>query len=175
MPKVSSCSTAYSASRGGGELKRARRFCSSQQKGALAVGATDRQEAAVERRVEILQVAVVGEDPVAAPQLAHEGMGVLQRDVALRRLADVGDDVLRADRIPAHQLGDGRFDGRLRIEEEAAAGALEEGDAPAVAVHVGEPAARVEALERKTDVGRRVAVHAEQLAHGWNLSQEPAQ
>ena len=62
---------------------------------ALAVGVADRAERAVQARREVLQVAVVREHPVAAPQLAHERVRVLERDAALRRLADVGDDVAR--------------------------------------------------------------------------------
>ena len=62
----------------------------------------------MQARREALQVAVVREHPVAAPQLAHERVRVLERDAALRRLADVGDDVLAADRVAPHHLGDRR-------------------------------------------------------------------
>ena len=64
---------------------------------ALAVSLADRLERAVQARPVARQVAVVREDPVAAPQLAHERVRVLERDAALRRLADVGDDVPALD------------------------------------------------------------------------------
>jgi hypothetical protein len=86
--------------------KRARSCCSRKQKArSLSVLPTGRNGPS---RVgpEILQVAVVGEHPVAAPQLAHEGMAVFQRDLALRGLADVGDDVQGLDRVLLDQFGD---------------------------------------------------------------------
>ena len=85
--------------------------------GVLAVGAAHRVEAAVQPRTEVLQVAVVGEHPVAAPQLAHEGVAVLQVHRALRGLADVGDDVAALDRVAADQLGHRRLAGRLVVDE----------------------------------------------------------
>ena len=51
------------------------------------------------------------------------------------------------------------------IEEDAAAAAFEERDAPAVGMLVGAAAALAKAGERETDVGRDVAVHPQQLAH----------
>ncbi len=95
------------------------------------------------------------------PELAHEGVGVFQPDDALRRLADVGDDILRVDRILAYQLGERRGAGRLGFEKDAGPAPLEESNAPAVGMHVGGAAARLEAGEGKADVGRNIAVHAE--------------
>ena len=74
---------------------------------AFAVGVAHRAEARVQPGLEVLEVAVVGEHPVAPPQLAHERVAVLQRDLALRRLADVGDHVAAADGVVADQLGHG--------------------------------------------------------------------
>src|SRR5574343_313406 len=125
----------------------AAQFLKQPAEGAFAVGQADRDEAAVERRREIEQVAVVGENPVAAPQFAYEGMGVFQPDCALRRLADMGDDVPGADRVAAYQFGDRRGARRLRAEQEPGALALEEGDAPAVGMDVGGAAAGLEAAE----------------------------
>ena len=139
--------------------------------GALAVGAAHRAEAGVQARAEVLQVAVVREHPVAAPQLAHERVAVLQRDLALRRLADVGDDVAALDRVAADQLGHRRLAGRLVVDEVAQAAALEEGDAPAVGVVVGAAAALRETREAEGHVRRRVAVHPEQLAHAAIIRQ----
>ena len=115
--------------------------CMSQQKArSLSVAPTGRK-LAVQARVEVLQVAVVREHPVAAPQLAHERVAVLQRHGALRGLADMGDDVAALDRVAADQLGHRRVAGRLVVHEVAQPGALEEGDAPAVGVVVGAAAA----------------------------------
>ena len=80
--------------------------------GAFAVGVAHRAEGAVQPRLEALQVAVVRKHPVAAPQLAHEGVGVLQRHAALRGLADVGDDVVAADRVALDQVGHRRVGAR---------------------------------------------------------------
>ena len=132
----------------------------------LAVGAAHRAERRVQARVVLLQVAVVGEHPVPAPQLALERVRVLQRHAALRRLADVGDDVVAADRIAPHHVGHRRVASALRVDEQAHAVALEEGDAEAVLVFLGP---RAEAGEAEHDVGRRVRVHAEQLAHRGSL------
>jgi hypothetical protein len=97
-------------------------------------------------------------------------VAILQRHLALRGLADVRDDVLALDRVAANQLGHGRLAGALVIHEVAHAAPLEEGDAPAVAVVVGAPAALGKAGEAEGHVGGRVAVHAEQLAHGGRAS-----
>ena len=83
-------------------------FLKQPTEGAFAVGESDRNEAAIELRHEIEQIAVMGKDPVASPQFAHEGMRVLQSDGALRCLADMGDDVFGANRITTNQLGDRR-------------------------------------------------------------------
>ena len=50
----------------------------------------------------------MGKHPVATPQLADEGMAILECDLALRRLANVRDDVFRFDRVAFDQLGHGR-------------------------------------------------------------------
>ncbi len=46
------------------------------------------------------------------------------------------------------------------------AATLKEGNAPAIRVGVGAPAALGEAGKTKEHVGRRVAIHSKQLAHG---------
>ena len=71
----------------------------------LAVGVADRPETTVQARREVFQITVVRKHPVAAPQLTHERVGVLQRHAALRGFADVGDDVAALDREVLHQLG----------------------------------------------------------------------
>jgi hypothetical protein len=76
----------------------------------------------------------------------------------------VSNDVHGTDRIALDQLGDGRFEGRLCVDEQPATLALEEGDAPTVTVMVGYPASGAESFERKADVGRNIAIHSQQLA-----------
>src|SRR6185369_5816476 len=129
---------------------------------ALAVGRTDRPERAVQTRRVALEVAVVREHPVAPPQLAHERMGVLERDRPLRRLANVGDDVRAADRIVADHRRDRRLACARRVDEEAHALVLEERDAETVLVLLR---ARREPREAEHHVGRHIGVHAEELAH----------
>ena len=119
----------------------ARNSCSRKQKArSLSVLPTGRK-APSSGGSKLLEVAVVGEHPVAAPQFAHKRMAVLERDMALRGLADVGDDVGRLDRIVLDQFGDRRGDGGLVVDEMAHAGALEKGDAPAIVVGIGAAAA----------------------------------
>lgn len=73
--------------------------------GALAVGGAYGQVTAGELRIEIEQIAVVGEDPVAAPEFALEGVGVLQTDIALRGLADMRHHIHGLNRVVLHQSG----------------------------------------------------------------------
>jgi len=130
--------------------------------GQLAVGAAHGAEAAVQAWRKTLEVSVVRHHPVAAPELAHEGVGVLQRHLPLRGLADVGDDIAALDRVALHQLGHGRLAGAVVIDEQAQARVLEEGDAEAVLVLVGP---RGQAGEGEHHVGGGVGIHAQQLAH----------
>ena len=58
----------------------------------------------MQARAKVFEVAVVGEDPVAPPQLTHKRVAVLQTDHPLGGLADMGDDVFAFDGIPADQL-----------------------------------------------------------------------
>ncbi|MNT60158.1 hypothetical protein D3C72_1977170 [compost metagenome] len=128
--------------------------------GQFAVGIAHWLVDAGQERGEALQVAVMGKDPVAAPQLAHEGVAVLQQHGALRGLADMRDDVLGLDRVALDQVRHRRGAGGLVVDEQAAGLVLEEGDAEAVGVVVGHAAAGGEAGEGERHVGRRGAVHA---------------
>ncbi len=132
----------------------------------LAVGGADGVEVRMQAGAEVLQVAVVCEHPVAAPEFAHERMAVLQRHAALRGLAYVRDDVAAADGIAAYQFRDRRIHGPFVVHEMAQALVLEEGDAPAVGVVARPAAALREPREAEGHVGGRVGVHSEQLAHG---------
>lgn len=70
----------------------------------FAVGVAHRAEMRVEAGAEILQIAVVGKNPIASPEFTYEGVAVLKAHNALGRLADVGDDVFAFDRVSADQL-----------------------------------------------------------------------
>lgn len=103
----------------------------------------------------------MGKHPVAAPQFAHERMAVFQRNLALRRLADMRNDILRFDGETFDQLSDGRLDRRLVVNEMAHAGAFKERDAPAIVVGIGTSATHGEAGKAKDNVGGDIAVHSE--------------
>ncbi len=133
---------------------------------ALAVGVADGAEMGVQFGSVFLEVAVVGKHPVAAPQLAHERVAVLQAGHALGGLADMGNDIAALDRVFAYQLGHRRRDGALMVDEVAQSLFLEERDAPAVGVITGIARALRKAAEAKAYVGRGVAIHSKKLAHG---------
>ena len=59
------------------------------------------------RRLKVFQVAIVRKQPVLPPKLAHEWMRIGQGEVSLRSLADVGDNVGRADGKLPHHVGKG--------------------------------------------------------------------
>ena len=81
-------------------------------------------------------------------------MGVFQRHPALGGLADVGDDVFRFDRVAADQIRHWRVRAGLVVQKQPAAYAFKEGDAKAVGVLIGQPAAPVKALkENRMSVG----------------------
>jgi hypothetical protein len=88
-------------------------------------------------------------------------MAVFQRYLALRGLADVGDDIQGLDRILLDQFSDGGCDGGLVIDEMANPGALEEGDAPAVVVGIGAAAAMGESGKAEDNVSGDIAIHGE--------------
>ena len=77
---------------------------------------------------------------------------------------DNSEDVRK--RLKPDQFGYRRGAGRLRIKKETCPLPLEEGDSPAVGMDIRAATACLEAGEGKADVGRHIAVHAEQLAHG---------
>jgi len=87
-------------------------------------------------------------------------VAVLQVDLALRRLADVRDDVAALYGVAPDQICHRRFAGRLVVDEVPQPAILEECDAPAVGMVVGAAAALREPREAEGHVGRRVAVHS---------------
>ena len=150
-------------------------------KRAFTVGTAHGPEVAMQARRKVDQVAVVGKHPVAAPQLAHKRMAVLQGHAALRGLADVCNHVAAFDRVAADQLGHRRRTGRLVVDKVAqalvvsaavrgvvvgiavaisAAGTFKKRDAPAIGVVAGGAAALGKTAKTEGRVGRCVAVHA---------------
>ena len=139
-------------------------------KGALAVGIAHRVKMAVQARRVVLEIAIVGKHPVTPPQLTHEGVAVLQPHIAHGGLANVGNDVPTFNGVAPDQLSHGRRAGCAAVNEKARAPPLKKGNAPAIGMMVGAPAALRKAGEAEGDIGRGIAIHAEQLAHGGCLS-----
>lgn len=111
------------------------------------------------RRLKVFQVAVVRKQPVFAPQFAHEGMRVGQRHLPLRGLANVGDDIGRADGALADHVGKGRGSARRSILQDAHALVFKKGDTKAIGMAIRQSAATAETVERKDQVSRGVGVH----------------
>ena len=117
----------------------------------------------------------MGKHPVAAPQLAHKGVAVLESDRADGCLAYMGNHVMALDGVAAQHLCNGGGGGALFVNKVAhpapgiIAIALEERDAPTVGVVVSAAAALRKAGEAQRQAGRQVAVHPQQLAHGARL------
>ena len=85
---------------------RFRQFLHDPAEGQFTVCAANWAEMPVQPGREILQITVVGEDPIPTPQLAHEGMAVLQIHGTLRGFADVRNDIAAFDRVASDQLCD---------------------------------------------------------------------
>jgi hypothetical protein len=121
-----------------------------------------------------LELAIVDEAPVATPEFAREGMGVLQTDLAPVGATDMADHITASDGIVAHQPGDLRVDAGLRIVEGTAALALVKRDTPTILVHPGATAALHQADKAETGIGWHIGAHAKQLAHRvYPLKRDP--
>src|SRR5690606_21469738 len=126
---------------------------------------------AIETRlgVKILQLAVVGEAPVAAPQLTGKRMGVGQRHRPGAGLADMTDHHLALDGVTLHQTRHFRVRAGGGVLEQAQPPPLVKTDAPAITVRAGATTALHQAGEAENDVGGHVGAHAEQFAHDRSL------
>ncbi|MCY1370791.1 hypothetical protein D9M69_578970 [compost metagenome] len=113
----------------------------------------------------VLQIAVVGKHPVAAPEFACEGVGVFQRHFADGGLAHMGDDVLALERVFLQKLRHRRPGRTLVVHKQPQAATFKESYAPAVGVFTGVAAALAETGEAERGVGGGGAVESEQLAH----------
>src|SRR4051794_7125267 len=103
----------------------------------FGIRAADRTVGAEPPALHPLELAVMGEGPGPAPQLALEGVGVLQRNAAAIGAADVADDDARLDRGVADEARHLGLGGGARVVEGAAALVLVEGDAPAIGMRAG--------------------------------------
>ena len=132
---------------------------------ALAVGVAQRRiQARV--RFEIDQVAVMGERPGPAPQLARKRMAVFQRNATLGGLADMRHHAFRLDRLLAKLQRQRRIDRGQVVGDQPAAVGRVDGDTPAIPVFAGAAAALGKAGEGKIDGCRFAAVHGKELTHG---------
>ncbi len=140
-------------------------------KSQFAVGVAHRLKAAMQFWRVIFQVAIVGKNPVAAPQLAHKRVAVFQRHLAHRGLAHMRHHVMTLDGITFEHLGNGRGGGTGFVDKMAHAFAgggavtLKKSDTPAVCVMIGTTAALRKAGKTQRQAGRQVAVHSQKLTH----------
>ncbi len=115
--------------------------------------------------MKILEIAVVGEYPISPPQFPHKRMAVLQVHGPLGRLAYVRNDITALDGVTANQFCDRRFGRWQVVHEMPQATILEEGNAPPIHMIGRAAAALRETAEAERRVCRRIAIHAEKLAH----------
>ena len=112
---------------------------------------------------------VMRKEPIFAPHFAHKRMGIGQRSLPLRGFTDVGDDVFRFNLIGANQVGNRRICAGLIIVKQSYTFPFKETDTESIGVMVGNAAAAAETLEGKHNVRWGITVHAEQLAHNFDL------
>src|SRR5690606_7148914 len=103
----------------------------------LAVGRADRSIEVQRPAPHSFESAVVGKTPGTPPQLAHERMGIFQRNLPPGSLADVRDDRTAFDRQLAQQLRELRLSARQGISKQPVPLALIEDHAPAVTMRTG--------------------------------------
>lgn len=129
-------------------------------KGQFAVCGAYGAKVRVQLGGKAFEVAIVGKHPVAAPQLTHKGVAVLQADQTLCGLADVGDDVLALDGVVADQLGNGGVNRPVMVHKMAQSLVFKECNAPAVGVIPCVACTLRKAAEAKAHIGWRIAVHS---------------
>ena len=135
-------------------------------KGQLAVRRSDRPKAAVQQGRKVFQVAVVGKNPVAAPEFAHKGVAVLQVDRTHRGLAHMGHDVVAFDGVAAQHVRNGRGGGAFLVHKMPrrfaglVAIALKKSNTPAVGMVVGTAPALGKPGKTQGQAGGQAAVHS---------------
>ncbi len=113
--------------------------------------------------------AVVGESPVSAPELARKGMGVCQAHATMGGLSNMTDRVQAFNATATHQFRYLRIAARLWVMEGPAGISLIESNTPTIAVRTRAPAPLNQTRKAKADIGRNVAVHAQQFTHGYSM------
>src|SRR5439155_12807216 len=127
--------------------------------GVLTIGRSDGPETTELSTSRPRHRAVVGEDPVTTPKLAHERMRIRQARSTARAPANVSDRQERLDWVLAQEACKRAMRGRRRLEEDACRLALVERQAPPVGVRAGPAPALAQSGERENDVGWDVALH----------------
>src|SRR5690554_4630999 len=133
-------------------------------KSRFAVGVAYRAVVAVFGR-KIGKLSVVGKTPVAAPQLAHKGVGIGQLDRADIGLADMADDQGAFDWVTLYQAGNLGIHTWFWVVKQAQSGALIEADTPAVSMWPGTAAALHQAGKTEYNISRHIGTHAKQFTH----------
>src|SRR5690554_1706561 len=151
---------------GAGVTKSSHQFRQQKAERGFTVGLSIGFEARIYRRLEIMQITVVGKHPVIAPQLAAEGVAIDQLYRPKGGLADMGDQIA-GENIPAQKrLGLAAIEGTgfLDIQVMGAIGVI--GNAPAILVITGTATAAQEATQGLLRGNRTGTVQTEDLAHG---------
>src|SRR5262249_12645300 len=135
-------------------------------KGMFAICGPDRPEPVEPPAFDPRELAVMGERPLAAPELAAEGVRVGQRHPSAVGPTNMGERDATPDRAFADKARNLRSRALRRIMEDPAGRPVIERYAPAVAIRPRRAAALCEAREAETDVGRHIGAHPQKLAHG---------
>src|SRR6266481_1572412 len=123
-------------------------------KSVLTVGRADRAVISERQFLDALELTIMSEIPIAAPQLAGEGVGILERHPAAPGATDMADHDPALDRVTANKACDLGTRARLRVVKGAAALAVVEGNAPAVAVRTALATAPHQPGKAEADIGR---------------------
>src|SRR6266566_7142571 len=129
-------------------------------KSMLAVGRADRAVIGERQFLDAFELAIMSEIPIAAPQLACEGMGILERHPAAPGATDMADHDPAFDRVTANETRNLGPRARLRVVKGAAALAIVEGDAPAVAVRAALATTTHQPGKAEADIGGDVGIHS---------------
>src|SRR5690606_39678019 len=85
--------------------------------GTLTVGIAYWGKAYTQHWKILMQIAIMGKNPLPAPQFAAKWMRIFQIDFALGGFTDMRNHITGFDRIVTHQLGNRRFNRRLVIDK----------------------------------------------------------
>jgi len=133
----------------------------------LAVRGADGLVVADRPPLDAAELAIVSEAPGSSPELAHEGMGVGDRDATAVGAADMRDSNEARDRVLDQEPGERGLCAGRRIVEGAAAIPVMEDDAETVAVAPCHPRAPHQSRKAEAQIRRNIGAHAQQLAHAY--------